>query len=170
MKLELWNRDLLIIGYAVVRDDAFSRNILSKLHWFRNVRAGYPTANKYSRLGGSKQTNLHIIVYEHYFGLTEKGLYVDHKDRDVLNNTPENLRSATPSISSANRGINGNNKCGFKCVVWNQSNKSWRSRIMINFQHIHLGYFKDICDAARAVNDAYRVYYPDVSIPNPGVE
>ncbi len=78
---------------------------------------------------------------------------VDHKDRDGLNNTRENLRNATASQNNANshkRGIYPTSR--FKGVYW--CNLKWRSRIRINSNRIHLGYFDNELSAAIAYDVA----------------
>jgi HNH endonuclease len=154
-----------VVGHAIIRDDEFGASITT-LAWHLNAQGYATTAGKRQ---GDKRENLHCMVFKHYHGELPEGCYVDHIDRNKLNNNPVNLRAATPSVSSANRGINKNNKCGYRGVVWNQSNTSWRARLMIDRKRIHLGYFKDIIAAAKAVNTAYAVYFPGVIAPNPGI-
>ncbi|BEQ12889.1 putative HNH endonuclease [Pseudomonas phage Ep4] len=57
---------------------------------------------------------------------------VDHRDGDMKNNTPANLRAATVAQQQANKGVSKRSKSGFKGVVYdptyNRTNP-YRARI-----------------------------------------
>lgn len=62
---------------------------------------------------------------------------VDHRDMDRANNRWPNLRSATKSNNSQNRGAQANNLCGLKGVA--PIGKRWRATITVDGQQKHLG-------------------------------
>jgi len=80
---------------------------------------------------------------------------IDHRDRDGLNCRRENLRSATPSQSGANRGMQKNNTSGVKGVSWDKKAGKWWAYIRVNGKVRHLGRFTDL-EAARAASDKAR--------------
>lgn len=79
---------------------------------------------------------------------------LDHKDRNGLNNSIENLREATASQNAANSIKRKNNTSGWKGVSWDKDRKKWRAIIGINGGQKHLGLFQDPKEAAKAYNQA----------------
>ena len=76
-----------------------------------------------------------------------------------------NIRWASRSTQSANRRTFSENN--FKGV--SKQGNQYRARVTKDFKDVYLEYFYNIEDAARAVNSAYAIHYPEVSIPNPSV-
>lgn len=77
---------------------------------------------------------------------------IDHKDRNGLNNQKSNMRFCTQAQNLMNRRSNKNSSSEYKGVHWHIRDKKWIARIKINKKSIHLGYFKDESEAARAYN------------------
>lgn len=77
---------------------------------------------------------------------------VDHKDLDGLNNQRANLRGASNSQSSANRGPMNKNGSGFKGI--GKARRGWVASIRVNKKPIHLGTFDAAESAARAYDVA----------------
>lgn len=50
---------------------------------------------------------------------------IDHINRSPADNRLVNLRPATRSANSFNRGVQSNSKSGVKGVHWNKSSRSW---------------------------------------------
>ena len=75
---------------------------------------------------------------------------VDHIDRCKLNNFAVNLRWCTSSENNANRSKRANATSQFVGVNWAKHQKKWRSRINIQKKKIHIGYYSDEREAARA--------------------
>ena len=68
-------------------------------------------------------------------------LQVDHKDRNSLNKTRENLRVATGAQNGANKGKQRSNKSGFKGVSWDRCRQKWQAGTRHNGQQFHFGRF-----------------------------
>lgn len=79
---------------------------------------------------------------------------VDHRDGNGLNNRRGNLRAATSSQNSQNRGLRNDNKSGVKGIWWNEKQGSWMAYIGVSGVRRHLGYFKEKQEAATAVDRA----------------
>lgn len=89
-------------GYATVSVNKWQ--FVSKYEWYLG-KAGYPICYALAKM------TLHKFVF--YYVLGEKPpseLYIDHIDRDKLNNTDGNLRLATPQENSFNKTTTSNLK------------------------------------------------------------
>ncbi len=79
---------------------------------------------------------------------------VDHRDRNGLNNTRQNLRICTHSENMANRGLFKNNTSGYSGVHYYHS----KNRYVVKFKKDNIwhyvGCFKSIEDAVLARNAA----------------
>jgi hypothetical protein len=84
-----------------------------------------------------------------------EGEYVDHINRNPLDNRKSNLRIASRTINNINRGKNKTWKgrptsSVYKGVSWNQKMKMWQAYICCNSKRKHLGYFTEERGAALA--------------------
>jgi len=66
---------------------------------------------------------------------------IDHKNRNTLDNRLSNLRPATASGNSQNRGMGKNNTSGIKGVCWHKTTSKWLAFIRTNGKQRHLGLF-----------------------------
>jgi len=76
---------------------------------------------------------------------------VDHKDKNGLNNTRNNLRAASRSDNMKNRAIRGSSRYR---GVSRHLNYCWLAKINIDGKQKHLGCFRDEMEAARAYDKA----------------
>jgi hypothetical protein len=83
---------------------------------------------------------------------------IDHKDGDGLNNTIDNLRSATKAQNMANRGRQANSTTGFK-GVYNMTNGKYRAKIVHSKHQIYLGAYPTKEEAAAAYRAAAQALY-----------
>ena len=70
----------------------------------------------------------HRAVFEAHYGAVPKDMVVDHIDRDITNNSIENLRLATIAQNGMNRGAQKNNKHKLKNVYQNATGK-WYAQV-----------------------------------------
>lgn len=102
------------------------------------------------RTGGKKITvTMHRLIMK-----AAKGVQVDHRNGDGLDNRRSNLRLATIQQNSFNRGPNRNNKSGYKGVYWGESSHKWYAQIKINGHKRTIGFFEDKREAWMAYADA----------------
>lgn len=78
-----------------------------------------------------------------------KGMLVDHKDGNGLNNRRNNLRVCTTSQNHQNRRRTfGSSR--YKGVHWNKKGKKWAAAITDKGKYKFLGHFDDEAEAAKA--------------------
>jgi hypothetical protein len=90
-----------------------------------------------------------------------KGIEVDHRDRDTLNNRRHNLRLATHSQNQQNAYLQSNNTSGFKGVSFRPSNGKWRVRIGVAGKRMHLGSYGTREEAYAVYCDAAKRHHGD---------
>jgi hypothetical protein len=95
------------------------------------VRNGYPN---HRELG-----NLHHIVLGPRPKNVPDDWVIDHKNRNKLDNTRENLRWVCRSFNSWNVAPQQNCTSKYKCVYWDKNRNKWVARVLRKSQ----GYFDD---------------------------
>ncbi len=134
---------------AIVDDEDYDE--LVRYKWCYNN--GYAVRN--ARINGKS-----IIILMHRVVMkTPDELEVDHEDGNELNNQKYNLRNCLHAINNQNKKIYSNNTSGYKGVHFFIKTQKWLAYIKINNKRIHLGYFFDILDAARAYDVAAIKYF-----------
>ena len=84
--------------------------------------------------GDVKTIGLHRIIYYAHnpsFDIYDGKIEIDHRDRDRLNNAIGNLRIATRSENSCNRGVRKTSRTGIKGVFPQCNTGKWGIRIQI---------------------------------------
>lgn len=115
--------------------DAEDFEWLNQWKWYCDAR-GYAV-----RDAGGRENRKHIKMHR-LLNNTPRGFVTDHINRNKLDNRKANLRTATSSTNLFNRGLNKNNKSGYKGVVWREDTKRWTARIKIFYKNIYLGCYK----------------------------
>lgn len=80
--------------------------------------------------------------------------YIDHINREKLDNRISNLREATPEQNMHNRSGDKKSQTGVKGVYPRAKGKSFEAWIMRSGKHHYLGRFKTIIDAQLAYQSA----------------
>lgn len=121
--------------------DVEDADIVSSTKWYLRPD-GYVATNNYRDSGYSY---LHSVLLDK----SDRRLYVDHRDRNRLNNRKNNLRIATPSQNGMNKSLRSNNTSGRVGVHWSASNEKWCAMICNEGRHVNLGYFENFDDAVK---------------------
>lgn len=88
-------------------------------------------------------------------------VFVDHKNRNTLDNRKDNLRLVTPSQSAANREVTwGNNRLQ---GAYKQGTL-WKSQISVNGKRIYLGLFRLEEQAHEAYKKAQQKYFGEFGL------
>jgi hypothetical protein len=134
-------------GKVALIDEA-DHDLVSSYSWHTHgtapllyARTALPTVN-----GKQPRRLMHHVIT----GLR----YVDHTNGNGLDNRRSNLRPATQSQNSRNRGKTRANKSGFKGVCWYPTTRKWVAAIRHNYKLVSLGYFFTPEEAARAYDAA----------------
>ena len=96
-----------------------------------------------------KQYYLHHIIWIYHKGYIPEN-FIDHIDRNKLNNRIENLREVSYSCSARNRRVPSNNSSGVSGVTWNKHRGTWTAKIGINGKHLVIGSFFKFEEAVMA--------------------
>lgn len=150
-------------GFETIVDDKHYDE-LSKYNWIANhnkSRQSMPRAIRVYKTqdGKQKDVKMHRFIME-LEGHNIKGLTIDHKNGNKLDNRVENLRVATTGQNNRNVIKRGNNTSGYKGVHWDKKSQKWISRIRIGGgQRLTLGKFSNKEDAAKAYNEAALKYH-----------
>ncbi len=96
-----------------------------------------------------------------------KGKVVDHENGDGLDNRRANLRVCDHRQNRRNhqRPRKGG-ASRFHGVGWWKRDQKWRAKISVDGRTIHLGYFADEEDAARAYDQAAREHFGEYASTN----
>jgi hypothetical protein len=135
-------------GYVALVDDEDEARVLEAGSWCAAVRPHTVYAVRAFRRDDGHRT----VITLHRF-LTGWS-FVDHVDRNGLNNTRANLRPATKAQNCRNTTLRRDNQSGFKGVTWTPHARRWRALIVAGGRRTHLGYFDDPATAARAYDAA----------------
>ena len=92
--------------------------------------------------------------------------FVDHINGNPQDNRIVNLREATSSQNAHNQRLRSTNSSGVKGVCWYPRYGMWRGQIVVKGATVHVGYFKDISEAAEAVRVAREKHHGEFARHN----
>jgi hypothetical protein len=101
-----------------------------------------------------------LISMHRFILMPPKGLYVDHINRNTLDNRLINLRIVTASDNAQNRKIRSDCRSGYKGVIWNSKCKGWYAVVKVKGKVVFRKLFKDKELANIAVLEARKTYHP----------
>lgn len=146
-----------IKGFALIDDEDYER--VNKLEWHLSNK-GYAVRRP------SKPFKTTIRMHRFIMGLSNKNDFIDHKDRNKLNNQKKNLRVCGVGENMRNRSMYKINKSGFK-GVWRQKQIGrWAAEIRKDGKKIYLGVFKEKKEAAIAYNKAALELHGEFAVLN----
>ena len=122
-----------------------------------------PHGNIYARCtvkrnNGKKHFSMHRLIMD-----APKGMEVDHRDGDGLNNRRANLRLATVAQNHRNRRKPYGSS---RFLGVSESRGKWRAQIKADGRLKHLGTFTDEIEAALAYDRAAVLYHGEWAAPN----
>lgn len=138
-------------GYtALVNDKDYDRVSLHKWCASASRHTQYAQTKIPAKVQGK-----YITVWMHRFIMQAgKGDIVDHRDRNGLNNTRNNLRLVTAAVNNIGYDSRTNSTTGYRGVYWREKNKKYLASISIEGKAKYLGLFTSVEEAARAYEKA----------------
>lgn len=141
--------------YALVDNEDFDK--INEKKWFFDGK--YARRIEYKKYKNGWKVLKRVRMHRQILGFPQS--MIDHKNGNGLDNRRENLRLCTRSQNSSNKIIQSNNISGYKGVSWWNTRKIWKATIKINGKAKHLLYSKNPKEAARAYNEAAKIYYQE---------
>jgi hypothetical protein len=102
--------------------------------------------------GLGKKHLIHRLVAQEFIEQPGSGFFVDHIDRNKLNNSVTNLRYVTSQQNQMNKTKQQNATSIYKGVSFDKHCRKWLSLIHFNGKKIRLGLFAHEQEAAIAYN------------------
>ena len=149
--------------YAIVDPDDYQRLNEHKWHAKKFRNTYYVARSK--RIGTKKW--IPVQMHREIINPPDH-LYVDHINRNGLDNRKANLRLATCAQNVINRAIikRENSPSKYKGVTWHKHAKKWHAQICYAGKHKTVGYFKDELEAAKAYDKAAKEYHGEFAVLN----
>lgn len=147
--LKLKNREVLL------DDDDYARFCRWKWEF---------SGGKVQRHTNFQGKRVHVILAR-LISACPKGMEVDHKNRNPLDNRKENLRICTRLQNEMNKPTRKESASGYKGV--RMVKNSWVARIKIDGKFKHIGCFFSKEEAAKAYNEKAKELYGEFAWLNP---
>ncbi len=141
---------------TIVDDEDYKK--LSKYDW-RTMKGTYTF---YARTWSNGK---HLLMHRFIMN-APKGMVVDHRDGNGLNNQRSNLKLTTQQENLWNWQNKRKGTSKYKGVHWDSYSGKWRAQIIHNSKKLSLGLFKDEKIAAKAYDDAVIKYRGNKGQPN----
>ncbi len=141
--------------FAIIDDEDYEKLNEYKWYTFKNKNTYYAVRNI-----GSGEANKKSTIYMHREILkAKKGETIDHINHDGLDNRQDNLRFCSVLENNRNtrkrktfRGKKTSSK--YKGITWYKKYNKWLAQIMLNKKQLHLGYYTEEIDAAKAYDES----------------
>jgi hypothetical protein len=149
--------------FALVDDEDFEE--LNKHKWYAKKSRGVFYASRTSKIKDndeSKTIHMHRVI----LGFTDLKIKCDHIDHNGLNNQKTNLRASTHVQNCNNRRSRKNSSSEYKGVSWSKFSNKWHSQIQTLGKKIHIGYFFDEIEAAKAYDEKAKELFGEFAYLN----
>jgi hypothetical protein len=150
------------LGDKIVQIDDGDFELVSKYKWYISNSKAQPDKLYIYPTTGRPPLAMHRLI----MGVTDTMLYVDHIDRNTLNNQRSNLRICSPSENQFNQGPHKRNTTGFKGVCFNSRTQKYIAQIAYKKKDIYGGLFDTPEQAALKYNELAKLYHGEFAFQN----
>jgi len=159
-ELDLINTD----KKAIVDEEDFEK-ILSVSKFWSLSPEGYVRTRSHLGITWNKKST-HIVLHRFLMKFPEKGIFVDHINRNKLDNRKQNLRLVNTSQNTINcvkfKGLTSK----YKGVCLDKNTGLYVSRICVNGHRKYGGQFTKEVDAAKKSNELYKKFHGEYAVLN----
>ena len=151
--------------------DGYDSYEVSNLGNVRNKKTGLILKNRLNNTGyysiglsfngKSKRFSVHRLIALYFIPNPHNKPFVDHIDRNPLNNSINNLRWATPSENGMNKSILKRNKSTKTGVYYDKHINRWLVKMYINGIQKHFGNYINFEDAVKVRKEQEDIQYKD---------
>lgn len=145
---------------AVATIDAADFDYLSQFRWHQDGY-GYFMRRVVKDNGLTTTVRLHREIMN-----APTGQYVDHINRDVLDNRRSNLRLCTPAQNQWNVGRRRTNTSGVSGVYFYKPLQKWGVKFKVNEEDKFFGYHDTFEDAVAVRNEAMLKHRGEFAVPS----
>ncbi len=146
---------------ALVDDEDFEK--VNQLKWC--LKKGDTQEYAHTSLCVNKKRTS-LLMHRMILGVSGRNNYIDHKNRNGLDNQKSNLRICCPSDNSSNKKSAKGSSSKYLGVSWNSNCQKWRVRICKKGKFYSIGLFDSEIEAALAYNEAAKVIHGEFVNPN----
>jgi hypothetical protein len=152
---------------ALIDDEDYQKVMTHSEIWTDGMTTAYrgrKTVVCHSSITG-KTESLHRVIMD---AASRSDMYVDHIDRNYLNNCKSNLRFVTPQQNMFNKRSSGRGvySTPYKGITWEPSRKKWKATINVSGRSYNLGRFLSEKEAAIAYNNAAIKFHGEFAVLN----
>lgn len=157
--------EIMIKNYTILIDEE-DKQLIEQYRWKAQTNRGRTYfVNVAQKEYKQKVIRLHRLI----MGLTgefDRNVAVDHINGNFLDNRKSNLRIVTASQNAMNAKKHKSRTSGYKGVYYKKCHKKYVARIGVKNTRIFLGYFKTEIEAARAYDQAAKIYHGEYALLN----
>ena len=143
--------------------DPATGNLIRKTRTANSVQVGDVAGSKnsdgYIQISiDSKPHMAHRLVW--IWHGKELPQFINHINRDKVDNRIENLRPATRSENMHNKDTSKRSASGHRGVMWYAPTKEWLARLMVDGQSYDLGKYPTAKEASEAYEQTKQEFFP----------
>jgi len=148
---------------ALVDDEDFEELSKHKWHAYKSNNTFYALRNSYYVENKKRHTiQMHRVI----LGLKDLSVKCDHIDHNGLNNQRYNLRPSTNAQNCKNQIPKKGFSSKYKGVCWCNKRIKWRANIRVNDKQVHIGYFNNEIEAAKAYDKMAKLHFGEFAYFN----
>jgi hypothetical protein len=161
IKIKIERKDGKIFWTAISIEDIQKLDCINKVYacWNANTQSYYAMCSYYIN-------NQWFCKPMHQLILGFPNMLIDHRNHNTLDNTRNNLRTATIKENSSNCKPRKGTSSQYKGVSWNKTGKKWVAYIKKDQKRIYLGCYVNEYEASQVYNQAAQELFGEFAYLN----